>query len=312
VSHTVRTSFGNGADAFVTENGGASAASGGNGTGSTLDAAFGSNLNQAIVMRFDLSEIVPGSLTSARLDLTAASAITGTHDFMVYALEQDNAAWNWNESTAQFAGAPGLNFDGSSATLGINNSFTTTSHPDNPGVLTLGQVSLTTSVAAGETISLTNPNLAAFLNLAAYYQDTPSADVVTLILQQVNNGSVASFLSREGDAQLAPRLVVDALLTEVVEPPLAGDYNDDGVVDAADYTVWRDNFDSNGPLPNETASLGIVDTADFEAWKANFGAMSAGSGQATTSGVPEPASWLIALVCLSLSAFFHPSAGRIR
>ena len=125
--------------------------SGGNGTGGTLDAAFGSNLNQALVMRFDLSEIVPGSLTSARLDLTAASAISGTHTFMVYALEQDNAALELGRIDGPIRDAPGLSFDGNSGTLGINNSFTTTSHPDNPGVLTLGQVSTRDRRAAGET-----------------------------------------------------------------------------------------------------------------------------------------------------------------
>jgi hypothetical protein len=256
VSHTVRTSFGSGADAFVTENGGAGATSGGNGTGGTLDTAFVNGLNQALVMRFDLSEIVPGSLTSARLDLTAASA--------------------------------------------INNSFTSTSHPENPGVLTLGQVTLTTNVAAGETVSLTNPNLAAFLNLAAYYQDAASADVVTLILQQINNAPVASFLSKEGDAQLAPRLVVDALLAEVIEPPLAGDYNDDGTVDAADYTVWRDAITSGAELLNETESLGIVDTDDYAAWKANFGAVG-GSGGGANASVPEPHLGILLLVACALA-----------
>ena len=293
--HTVRTSFGGGSDAFVTENGGASATSGGNGSAGTLDAAFDINLNQAIVMRFDVSEIVPGSITEARLDLTAASAISGTHNFMVYALEQDNADWNWDESTVQFNDAPGLVFDGNSGTLGINNTFTTTSHPDNPGVLNLGQISVA-SAAAGETISLTNVNLAVFLNLAAYYQGLDSEDMVTIILQQVNSASAASFVSQEGDALLAPRLVVDALLTPVGPPVLAGDYNGDQVVNAADYTVWRDRLGESFALTNETASLGVVDQADYDAWQANFGATPAGSGSGGNSlAVPEPASLMLAL-----------------
>jgi len=296
VSHTVRTSFGNGADAFVTENGGAGAASGGNGTGDTLDAAFGSNLNQAIVMRFDMSQVVPGSLTSARLDLTAASAISGVHDFMVYALEQDNVAWNWSEDAVQFNGAPGLVFDSNSATLGVNNTFTTTIHPDNPGVLTLGQVTIANSVAAGETISLTNPNLAAFLNLAAYYQDVDSADVVTLILQQINSNSVASFFSKEGDAAMAPRLVVDALIAEAGS---AGDFNNDGTVDAADYNVWRNAMSGSGTLQNETASLGTVDGEDYAVWKGNFGATGSAGGAAASlpdSAVPEPGSMALLIL----------------
>ena len=72
-------------------------------------------------------------------------------------------------------------------------------------------------------------------------------------------------------------------------PPLglAGDYNDDGVVDAADYTLWRDALASGGTLLNETASLGIVDAADYDAWKANFGAHG-GKGGGALGSVPEP------------------------
>ncbi|TWT48506.1 lamin tail domain-containing protein [Botrimarina hoheduenensis] len=60
--------------------------------------------------------------------------------------------------------------------------------------------------------------------------------------------------------------------------PLAGDYNNDGQVDSADYTVWRDG----GPLANETASPHVVDQADYEAWRVAY--------QATAPGyaVPEP------------------------
>ena len=38
-----------------------------------------------------------------------------------------------------------------------------------------------------------------------------------------------------------------------------GDYNNDGIVDASDYVVWRKSLANNAPLDNETASLGVVD-----------------------------------------------------
>ena len=72
----------------------------------------------------------------------------------------------------------------------------------------------------------------------------------------------------------------------VVSAALAGDYNDDGAVDAADYTTWRNALDNNTPLSNETETPGVADAADYDAWKANFGAGSAGIGVV----VPEPAS----------------------
>lgn len=77
---------------------------------------------------------------------------------------------------------------------------------------------------------------------------------------------------------------------------LVGDYNDDGSVNAADYTVWRDNL--GGPasaLKNRSPSVtGFVKTADYTIWKTNFGqggsgALSAGIvGYAPGQSVPEP------------------------
>lgn len=83
-------------------------------------------------------------------------------------------------------------------------------------------------------------------------------------------------------------------------PILAGDYNDDGVVDAADYVVWRRSFETSTPLVNETASLGTVDSADYDAWRANFGATDPGSGLG--SAVPEPTSALLAILALYLAS----------
>jgi hypothetical protein len=61
-------------------------------------------------------------------------------------------------------------------------------------------------------------------------------------------------------ASVTPGFTVDydtpgQILLTVSDIVLAGDYNDDGVVSAADYVVWRNNLDG-GSLQNETASLG--------------------------------------------------------
>jgi hypothetical protein len=87
----------------------------------------------------------------------------------------------------------------------------------------------------------------------------------------------------------------------LVEPILAGDYNDNGVVDAADYTVWRDHLGQNFQLPNEVdgVSPGIVTAADYTEWKLRFGDMLAGSGSiAQAIAVPEPAGGTLAVVTL--------------
>jgi hypothetical protein len=72
---------------------------------------------------------------------------------------------------------------------------------------------------------------------------------------------------------------------------LEGDYNLDGSVDAADYSVWRDALGATGLLPYSGADGdgdGMVDQDDYAVWKANFGrTLEAGSaGQGGGSGKP--------------------------
>lgn len=72
-------------------------------------------------------------------------------------------------------------------------------------------------------------------------------------------------------------------------PVLAGDYNEDHVVDAADYTVWRNSFGMAIALPNEDASPNTVDEADYNVWKSRYGETTgSGTGAAATASVPEP------------------------
>lgn len=100
------------------------------------------------------------------------------------------------------------------------------------------------------------------------------------------------------------RLLVDGVI-EVTLPGLPGDFNDDGLVDAADYTVWRDHLgqsESVLPLGSTTDGSGIVDGGDYDTWKNNFGNSSAASLQrASQTNVPEPTTLvLIAMGCSGL------------
>jgi len=73
-------------------------------------------------------------------------------------------------------------------------------------------------------------------------------------------------------------------------PPVPGDYNLDGIVDAADYTVWRDNLDGDRPW------ILWEDQTDYRTWKDHFGeSIASGSG---ADHVPEPTTLLLALLAL--------------
>lgn len=84
------------------------------------------------------------------------------------------------------------------------------------------------------------------------------------------------------------------LLAEVVADALLGDYNGNGMVDAADYTVWADSFGSTTALAADSNGDGVVNAADYTVWADNFGNSTASVG--TSVVVPEPASLVLVLL----------------
>lgn len=92
-------------------------------------------------------------------------------------------------------------------------------------------------------------------------------------------------------------------------PSLAGDYNDNGVVDAADYTVWRDSLGATGTgLAADGNNNNVIDQADYNVWRTNFG-QTAATGGALAAAVPEPHALLALLAC---TAAIGATAARSR
>lgn len=83
---------------------------------------------------------------------------------------------------------------------------------------------------------------------------------------------------------------------------LTGDYNADGAVDAADYTVWRATLGASVTAGTgaDGSGNGIVDEADFAVWRSNYGASGAGAS-ASSATIPEPSSIALLLGCMLLS-----------
>jgi hypothetical protein len=90
---------------------------------------------------------------------------------------------------------------------------------------------------------------------------------------------------------------------ERAEPATAattGDYNNDRIVNAADYTTWRNTLGANATPQGSGADGvpdGLIDGADYTFWKTHFGQVVAGSGggSAQASGVPEPSTVMLLL-----------------
>jgi hypothetical protein len=84
-------------------------------------------------------------------------------------------------------------------------------------------------------------------------------------------------------------------------PQLAGDYNNDGVANAADYTVWRDTVGAIGAILDADGNRnGIIDTGDYLLWKSYFANSANGSGRSFASTqfahVPEPTSTFVVFI----------------
>jgi hypothetical protein len=85
---------------------------------------------------------------------------------------------------------------------------------------------------------------------------------------------------------------IDMGAVEYQPNPLPGDYNFDGTVDAADYTVWRDTLGSTTDLradssgPTAGTPNGIIDQADYDFWKSHLGNTLAGRGVASVATNP--------------------------
>lgn len=106
----------------------------------------------------------------------------------------------------------------------------------------------------------------------------------TFTQQQIDAGQVSyqhngstngtdSFKFSVNDGQGAASTGTFNITITIVSEP--GDYNGNGKVDAADYTIWRDTLGSTTDLRangnNTGASANRIDNADYVFWKNNFG-----------------------------------------
>ena len=98
---------------------------------------------------------------------------------------------------------------------------------------------------------------------------------------------------------------VEENIDMLTSPLVAGDYNGDGMVDLADFTVWRNSLGSTTNLAangdNSGTSQGVIDAADYLVWKQNFGSSTETSAALGATSVPEPATWGLLLVAVAMA-----------
>ncbi len=92
--------------------------------------------------------------------------------------------------------------------------------------------------------------------------------------------------------------LADAIYDFLIAPEvLEGDFNNDRVVNMADYTVWRDNLGAVAEAAINFAGNGQhgVDVADYALWKTSFDEMSSSPGPQAMAPVPEPLAAILAV-----------------
>lgn len=302
---TVSTFFGNGADIELTENGGpaGAATAGGNGAKINMNARWNfaavspsvPDRNEWAAARFDLSAHSDKSIfdnVSLNFYMHRANA-NNNKSLRFYALAPGTDGENWAEVGTTYETMPGFTYDADS----------TTNVLDTAGgkIIDLGTFNTTGAETEGALATVTLPALTTLVqglgtnNLLTIFVTTGiSTNGQWRALTKEAAGSETSVISGNvGD--FAPFLRLVAL----EDGGLPGDYNGDGSVDAADYTVWRDHLASGQPLPENDDTPG-VDQGDYTRWKQYFGA--GGGGGAIVANVPEPTAICLALllaVCLA-------------
>jgi Dockerin type I domain len=125
--------------------------------------------------------------------------------------------------------------------------------------------------------------------------------------------------SLSGGRMLGESRVTLELQIKFAEQPFAlpGDYNQNGVVDAADFVVWRRSVGQTGAgLAADGNGDGTINADDYQVWRSHFG-QPPGSGAAgyplgasaesLSAAAPEPTSNLVCLVALSLIVAYRNS-----
>jgi hypothetical protein len=121
-----------------------------------------------------------------------------------------------------------------------------------------------------------------------------------------------NLMSPSGSSQQLTAAQIDSIFQrssfpQLITSFLAGDYNRDGVVDAADYGLWRNTNGSTTNLAADGNGNGRIDDGDYTVWRTHFGAIG-GAGQELPAATPEPATLFL---CFA-SAVLLGSARRRR
>jgi hypothetical protein len=138
-------------------------------------------------------------------------------------------------------------------------------------------------------------------DLAHWAQGTSSVVYGTSLAQETAMDPDLANGTRRRFTELDAAAMKDLGWSVIALPALYGDYNNNGVVDAADYVIWRKSNGQNVTIPNDSTP-GTVRLADYTVWRTNFGKTPfGGAGAGAVAVVPEPGSAALVLAgCIAV------------
>ncbi len=127
---------------------------------------------------------------------------------------------------------------------------------------------------------------AVVLSHSGSLESTGTGSIDSIEIALFGNGSGNGLVSAAGRPTGEREFFFNNL--QITSAGIAGDYNQDGKVDASDYVAWRKTL--NQFVPQGTGADGdrdgMITQADYNIWRANYG-LPSGAGMAATT-VPEP------------------------
>jgi autotransporter-associated beta strand protein len=138
-----------------------------------------------------------------------------------------------------------------------------------------------------------------------------AADEFTILLAGILQGEFANAAqgSRISTSDGSGSFLIDYDYTNDVvklldfQSGLNGDYNGDGMVNAADYVVWRNNMGTTNELLNDPLG-GEIGQLHYDQWRENYGNGTVADAASQGSTVPEPTTLALCfLTMIPLSRF---------
>ncbi len=240
--------------------------------GRTPDSA---RFDYATYIKFGMGGHHADELSRALFQITGKSTdinsgAPGSILFHVYALSSDA----WSENTITWNNAPNL------ADL-------------DPKVTGVG----TTAFPVGQ-LTFDNTQAEWGLDLTDFIREHPQlvddgALTLALVREQRFSGDTDPTFSyvelQMKESGIAPKL------TLFLDNRVPGDFDSNGIVDAADYVLWRKTVSQIGTgLAADANRDGLVTSADLAIWRSHFGSAIAATGAAFEAALlAEPSTWLL-------------------